>query len=196
MELDTILPGAIAVLIGFLLATSRDELKAYREQGRRDRAVLRAIREEIDANRGLLTNNQALVKQELKDLAATGARTVNPLDPVQSGFWDLVKRDLPRSIAEAEDSLPAVREAARLTGQVNQMIESRERFKATLAGIHGFTSGHGPGMPGLDELAAYDRLLETFQRELLEAIDRLDPVLEEAGRQRSVAGLRMLSRSN
>jgi len=171
-------------IFAFLLATGRDQYRLRRERDLRDRSVVAAIREEVRANRGLLENNQELLLRELK-LLVRHERLVNPLDPLGTGFWELVKLDPPLVLQGNADALSEVRRVARLSGQVNEMLRSRELYRTTsapdamkqagLASLTGDTE-----MGSTDKmLAGYDRLLVTFQGELLQAIEQLEPALEQ-----------------
>lgn len=119
MDSASILSGGAVAIFAFLLATGRDQYRLRRERDLRDRSVVAAIREEVRANRGLLENNQELLLRELK-LLVRHERLVNPLDPLGTGFWELVKLDPPLVLQANADALSEVRRVARLSGQVKR----------------------------------------------------------------------------
>jgi hypothetical protein len=160
----------LLVVLGAVLATGYDQWKSWRDQRRRDASVLDAIRAEVAASRDVVKNNQALIATELKNLKL-GIRMVNPPDPLLTDFWDLVKLDPPRSLASREHGLAKVREVARLTGQVNQMLRSRE-----ITWAMAFLPMSG-GSPILDALEKLDELISTWQGKLLDALEALEPEL-------------------
>jgi hypothetical protein len=114
-------------LLGFVLAMAWDLYKERRERGRRDDAVLFAPKAEIDSIAATVKNNQALVRRELGILP--GQHLINPLDPIEGGFWDVVKLNPPQVFLADEATLSQVRDVARRTDQVNEMLRSRETFR-------------------------------------------------------------------
>jgi hypothetical protein len=163
---DPVISGGVVAVFSFAIARGWDVLGTRRDRWTREKAVLLAIREEIRANRERAVNNQQLVMKELA-LLKQDRRLINPFDPLGEGFWELVRLDPPRSLAEGQ-GLVYARRVARLTTQVNEMIRSRERFRAPNQALQGLNSF----------LQKYDELIQRFQGELLEAIDALDPLLE------------------
>jgi hypothetical protein len=164
--------GAIAVF-AFLLAIVWDVLKSERERGRRDRAVIAASDAEISTLSVMVLNNRNLVLMELNLLRkGKAAGLTNPLDPIPSGFWDLVKLDPPQALLRDEETLAKIRDISRRTDQVTEMIRSREAFRTT-----------NRSLPSYDkELRQYDELLETFLGELLNALNALHPLIKGAAK--------------
>src|SRR4051812_25403465 len=95
--MDPVVGGGIVAVGAFALATARDELTRRRDRRRQERSVLTAILEEIAANKQTATNNRELVRHEL-NLLDEGQRLLNPLDPLELGFWDLVKINPPEAL--------------------------------------------------------------------------------------------------
>lgn len=119
--------GVIATVIGFILTMVWDIVKFNRESKRREETVLSAVREELVSNMSILEDNVQLL---LKDLEVIGDKksVVAPLTLLQSGFWDLVKINLPRKLTKV-DTLVEIRKVAQLTEQVNEQIRSRENYR-------------------------------------------------------------------
>lgn len=179
--MDSVVSGGVVAMGAFVLATLRSTWEARSERQRRDRSVLSAIAEEIEANRLTATNNRELIRTELKVLEG-GERIVNPLDPLETGFWELVKVSPPRDFARDATALASVRRVARLTAQVNEMQRSRERFRVAGPLLQ---RGNQAGLPEwVAEMRGYDGLIERFLGELLEALDQLEPAIR-AWRQHS-----------
>ena len=174
MSGGAVISGGAVAIFAFALASGRDSYRAWRQRQRHDDAVLAAIREEIAANRRALENNQNLLDEELK-LIPQGNRLVNPLDPLEAGFWDLVKLNPPRRLETEDWTLSHVREVARLTAQVNEMLRSRENFRVLSPSLT-MTTGIGQAA-WAQPLEGYDKLVKQFQGELLTAIDALESAL-------------------
>jgi hypothetical protein len=105
----------------------------------------------------------------------TNRRVLNPLDPLETGFWELVKIDPPQALLLDAEALANVREVARLVGQVNQMVNSREVFRVSSPLL---TMRAADGTPSWAEpLRGYDRLLDRFLGELLDALHRVQPAV-------------------
>lgn len=161
--------GAALVLFGFVLAMCWDVYKGRREAARRDNALLYAAVAEVEAVKGTVLNDLNIVNSELK-LLPSGHRLLNPLDPVEGGFWDAVKYNPPRALVRDERTLARVRDVARRTDQVNEMIRSREAFRVA-----------NPALSTMnDVLTDYDKLIARWLSELAEALNVLQPALEEA----------------
>lgn len=159
---QTLATGGAVAGFGFALAMAWDLLKSRREEGRREKALLVAAREEIAAICGTVQNNQNLVVSELS-LLDQGKHLINPLDPVEGGFWDIVKLNPPPALVRKLGTLAKIREVSRLTAQVNEMIRSREAFRISNLALQGFD----------ERLRKYDELLQRFQGELVVALDEL-----------------------
>lgn len=168
--------GAVAVG-AFLLATAREEYNRNRERRQKDSAVLGAIVEEVAANLSTASNNRELVRTELESLDREGKKILNPLDPLELGFWDLVKLQPPAGLVRDKAAFASVREVARLAAQVNQMLQSREAFR--IASTSGPTFQNTRGMATWTfTLRAYDELLVTFLDELIDALNKLQPAVK------------------
>jgi hypothetical protein len=87
-----VLTGGLIAIFAFVLAMGWDIWKTWRDRRRRDRAVLQASLAEVEAIRATVQNNQNLVEHEPETLPQ---HLINPLDPFESGFWELVRLDPP-----------------------------------------------------------------------------------------------------
>jgi hypothetical protein len=160
--------GAVAlVVLGFALAEIGALLRGWLGSRKRDKALVRAARDEVSSLIAVVQNNQALVQRELGLLAQQQPQhLVNPLDPIPTGFWEAVRWNPPRQLAKG-NALSQTRDVARRTQLVNSIIESRETFRMNnmaLSGLH-------------QTLQSYDQLLQQFQGELLTALQELEPLL-------------------
>lgn len=174
MSEELIAGGAIA-LVSFALATAYGEYGRARDRRQRDRAVLTAISEEVSANLQSAENTLSLVQDELK-LLDDGRRSLNPLDPLETGFWELVKLDPPQGLLRDTAALADVRKVARLTSQINTMLDSRERFRATIPSMAALRDASGQS-PAIEMLRGYDKLIETWLLQLIVALDRVKPAI-------------------
>lgn len=169
---QSILSGGIVAMFAFSLAMAWDVLRSRREQKQRDDAVLTFAKTEIDALLGIVQNNQKLVERELQLLRNKNKLLQNPLDTVDSGFWDIVKVQTPQVLLRDAETLSKIRDVSRRTDQVAQMIRSRESFRAANQALSSFA----------EQMMKYDQLLQTFQPELIEALKGLKALLEAAER--------------
>ncbi len=169
-------PTLIGVALGFVLAVGWEMVRNALTRARRDAAVLEAAIAEIDAARATAANNQQLARDDMSVVKSKGDDIVNPLDPVEGGFWDVIKYDPPRGLTVDPAALARVRDVARRTDQVNEMIRAREAFKSSQAKPADFQTG--------DRLVAYDALIDMFSAQLIEKLDALKPAVEAAQQRR------------
>jgi hypothetical protein len=161
-----LLTGVGAAVVGFALSQVAVALRDRAQRRKRDRTVLTSLDEEVRANRQSAENTENLVQTEINNLQTGGPALLNPFDPLETGAWELLVSNLPDSVATNEDLLGKLREYKRLTYQVNEMIRSRERWR------HSFHKA-------ISDLQGYDGLIQTFLGELLNAINALEPQLNE-----------------
>ncbi len=166
--MTAVLAGGLVALFAFALATARDWLKDRRTRQRREQAVLRALQGEIASLRPGAENDLALVQHELQQLLPGKRALLNPLNPLGTSFLDLVRIDPPAALIAHEDALPQLRDVARRAQQVDEMIRAREAFRAANQALSGL----------YDTLEKYDALIERWLSELLEALGRLERLLD------------------
>lgn len=156
---------------GFALAAARDEYRRWRDVKKRDQAVLAAMSEEIAATRASALHDRGLVRDELQWLV-NNEQVLKPLTPLGTGLWDLVKADPPSAIAIDQDALTSARKVARLVGQVNATMASRETLRTTSPLLNmQAKSGRPMWVPRLE---TYDSLLESLFSDLLDVLEKLD----------------------
>ncbi len=175
MSWETLLSGGGLTLFGFLLAMGWDLLKTERGNRQREKSLFQAALAEVTAVSATVTNNQIYVRKELDLLSQqTPQHLINPLDPVPGGFWDVVKLNPPRTFVRDPETLTKVRDVARRTDQINEIIRSRETFRVgNLLAISTVSNADGI-------LRSYDEHLERFQDELLGALATLQDALVSA----------------
>jgi hypothetical protein len=78
----------------------------------------------------------------------------------------VVKLDPPNSLLEGK-ALTLIRDISRRTGQVNEMMRSREMFRASNQAISGYAQ----------QLEGYDLLIQKWLDELFPVLDELEPLL-------------------
>jgi hypothetical protein len=153
---DNVISGAI---LAFLLALAWDMVKYRRDIGHRDRSKVAAIRTELEMNLKVVEHNQRQVIEEIEKLTHR-KRLLNPLEPLETSFWTLVKLNPPRAVVASRDLQENLQQVARLTFKVQDTIHSRETFR---------TANHeAPSFYVM--LDGYDKLLQRFQGELIEAV--------------------------
>jgi hypothetical protein len=156
---------------GFALATARDEYRRWRDVKKHDQAVLAAMAEEITATRRSALHDRGLVRDELRSLA-NNEQVLSPLTPLGTGLWDLAKADPPSGIAIDQDALTSTRKVARLVGQINATMASRETFRSTSPLLN--MQGPSARPMWVPRLETYDSLLESLFSELVGVLDKLD----------------------
>lgn len=171
---NTALTGALMATVGFLVAMGREAQQRRAEQRQQDKNTIGAIRDEIEINRELVRSHRHLIEQEL-DLLDNGQRLVNPLDPLATGFWDIVKFNPPSNMPG--ETLALSRDVARLTVQVNEILRSRELFRVAspLLTMDAFGDDGRTELAWVGPLRGYDDLLWRFLGELGESMRLLGP---------------------
>jgi len=123
---------------------------------------------ELVANTPVVEKNQKDVAEELNRLKK-GEWLLNPLEPLESGFWNLAKLNLPKSMDVNDGSLGDLQRVARLTFKVNEAIRSREAFRVTNQESPTFNI----------KLEGYDQFLHRLQAELLDAITDANRIIPD-----------------
>lgn len=152
--------GVIAVIIGLILTMLWDNFKFKRESKQREEKVLSAVKEELVSNLDILQYNQVLLQTDIK-IIDENKSVIAPLNLLQSGFWDLVKINLPQKLTKG-DTLVKIRKAAQLTDQINEQIRSRENHRINN-----------------QAMTNYNRRMKLYDETLLESIEVLLKSLEE-----------------
>ncbi|MGB2936938.1 MAG: hypothetical protein WBD05_01870, partial [Phycisphaerae bacterium] len=134
-----------------------DQHKWNRDIKERERAVLKAIGEDIEENVSLLRQNETILAGELNILAQKKSM-VFPLRVLKEGFWDLAKVNLPRKLVENPQGIQRLRDVSQFTSRYNEVLRARENWQVN--------------NQALDN---YGRRLEYYDKELL----RLQGLLQE-----------------
>ena len=153
--------GVIATIIGFILTMLWDIYKSIRETKEREGRVLLAIKEDLNSNIVILSDNFDLISKELEYIKS-GTSLVNPLVPLKTGFWELVKIYLPKKLVK-EDILIKIRDIVRNSEHINEMIQSRENFRIHNMALTNFGA----------QLKKYDGIILEQMQNILDLIDQL-----------------------
>lgn len=153
------LSGVIATIIGFIFTIIWDIYKYRRDIGSRDNTILTAIGEELRSNYEISTLNKNILLEEIKVLDENKS-VVTPLCFLQSGFWELVKVNLPSALAKG-DSLLKIRKMAQSTNEINEVIRSRENYRVHNGAMSNYSS----------RLKIYDQILLQHFNELNKLYD-------------------------
>ncbi len=129
--------GAFATVFGFLLTVLWEVIKSNRDSKQKDKAILLAIEQDLIAGAELATRNIKLLNQELVGLE-TGLTLTIALERFYSGFWDLVKVNVPKQILNSENGLRNLRGIAAFMSEANATIDSREQYKITNYNVHNY----------------------------------------------------------
>jgi hypothetical protein len=167
---QSILSGGVVAIFAFGLAMTWDMVRFRRERRSRDLAIFTFTIAEIDALIGIAANNHKLVEHELLLLSKQNQSLLNPLDLIDSAFWNIIVTHTPHGLLTDPTALSKVRRVARLTDQVGQMIRSREGFRAANQALSSFN----------EQMTGYDKLLQKFLPELVKSLKELRGTLESA----------------
>lgn len=171
MDWSSLLTGGAIALLSFALGAGLTAWFRRRDAQLHGWLVLRATAEALSANHATAVNDLNLVRTDLAGLAdPLPATFLNPLDVLDVGFWEQLRGNLPEELLADLPTVDHLRTCARLTAQVNQMVQSRETFRHS-------DPLWAPGDPDpnlhsrwLEGLRQYDRLLEEFLGQLIDAL--------------------------
>lgn len=130
--------GVIATVLGCFLTFAWEVYKSRRDIRDRDEIIMRALNEEIGENNKLVARNMAYIRQELAVLSDNKS-VVDPLVPLKTGFWDIVKINLPRALLSG-GRLLKLRNIALLAETTNEQIRSRENYRINNGSMSNFSS--------------------------------------------------------
>jgi hypothetical protein len=119
--------GVAATILGFVLTILWDINKAKRESIEKDKAVIKAINEELLSNKKCLEQNLERLQTEL-DILNKGKNIVQPLFILKTGFWELAKVQFPRTLLRG-NRLVSLRSIVFYAEQANEEIRSRENYR-------------------------------------------------------------------
>jgi len=131
--------GVIATLIGFALTLIWDIYKSRRDKEQKDGAILRAMKHEFEENLEISKYNKSLLEEELK-IIDQKKEIVPPLLLLKSGFWDLLKINLPAILLKQENVLKKIRDISLLASHINGGISSRQNYKNSSSMMSNYSS--------------------------------------------------------
>jgi hypothetical protein len=149
----------VGIITGLLLAVLWDIFKNRRDVKRKEKMTLSAIREEISHNLVTLQSNKDILKEEL-DTIFEEHNVIETLTPLQSGFEDLLKINVPESIKG--DTLIKLRHIFHPIASINKQIASREEYKDSE-----------------QEVSVFYRRIKKYDESILKGSDRLLDALQE-----------------
>lgn len=126
--LSGFISGVAATLVGFLCTILWDVYKYRRDVSERDKSILKVVQHDLEENRQLATENKAMLKQELEVLDKR-KELVPPLLLMKTGFWDLLKANLPKKLIKNTDLLERIQALSLLASHINEEIRSRQNYK-------------------------------------------------------------------
>jgi hypothetical protein len=164
-----LISGALATLLGFAFTMVWDVWKGMREESKRSKAILRALKTEFEVNLDISAVNTELLDSELK-LLGEGKHLIPALVPFKHGFWDLLKSNIPDKVLHDTESLTKFREVALVVSRLNEGIRSRQTYKDTSGAMGNFNA----------RLKSSDALLISGVKQLTEvtkaALERLHTI--------------------
>ena len=121
--------GVAATLVGFVLTMLWDIYKYRRDIAQRDESVVRVVRHDLEENRQLATENKSMLVQELEGIDKKKGLLVRPLLLMKTGFWDLLKANLPKPFVRNGELLEGIQSLSLLCAHINEEIRSRQNYK-------------------------------------------------------------------
>jgi len=146
--------GIVATIIGFIFTMIWDIYKFKRDQKNRENNLVSAFKRELNDNLEFLQYNKDLLSMELEAIE-NDKYIIIPLIMLQNDFWELMKINLPRVLAE-EDILVKVKKVVRSIIQLNEQIKSREDYRINNQGYTNYKS----------RMRAYDERIIIITKEL------------------------------
>ncbi len=131
--------GVVATSIGFGLAVLWDVYKWNRDTGARDVAVMSALNDDLEANLSLIEMNESILLAEMEVLKEKKS-VVRPLQTLREGFWDVAKFNLPKKLVENANALKTLKDISKETSYTNEVIRSRESWRANNSAMSNFES--------------------------------------------------------
>jgi len=169
--------GLVCVLFGVLLTIGLtigwDKYKSANELRDRKMSVLSLVQEDLLANETICTQNLKLLQAEELSLKEEPPRYLQgPLATLRTDFWNVFAFSMPRSIQANMKMTKALRELSFEIGRLNELIDSRERFRIS-------------ALPHVDDrsrcswLATYDRCIRDRTETSLHIIKRIQAQVNE-----------------
>ena len=133
-----VISGSAATLVGFGFTMAWDLWKIRHEDKRRGRAILRAVKHELEENGEIANANLKLLNEESAYLSKREHLLVL-LQPFKPGVWDLLKANLPDELLAQTDLLVELRDMSFGVSHLNEGIASRQTFKDTSGAMSNFS---------------------------------------------------------
>jgi hypothetical protein len=161
------------VLLGFLLAMGWDMYRSHNELRDRKMSVLSLVQEDLLANESICTQNLARLQVEEPGLKEEPPRYLQaPLATLRTDFWNVFAFSMPRSIQANMKMTKALRELSWEIGRLNELIDSRERFRIS-------TLPHIDDETRCNWLATYNRYICNGTVTSLNIIKRIQAQMNE-----------------
>jgi hypothetical protein len=131
--------GVAATIVGFLFTVLWDVYKYRRDVSERDRQILKVVQHDLEENRQLVTENKSMLQQELK-IIDQKKELVPPLLLLKTGFWDLLKANLPKRLVKNTELLERLQALSLLANHINEEIRSRQNYKNASSAMSNYNS--------------------------------------------------------
>jgi hypothetical protein len=131
-----VIATCLGTLLGFVLAMAWDTWKHHRDRSAKDKAILDALRLEIESNLQILERNYALVQKELEIVDTRSL--VRPLVPLHESMWQILSITMPNKIIKTPNLLNVVRIAYHQIRDVSEIVSSRESYRLSNESMSNF----------------------------------------------------------
>ena len=153
--------GMIGVFVGTLLTICWDLYKTNVADERTRIVLLMAIKNDLVINTQIIPRNQIFLKTEIAKLRTTGEKVVDPLLPLKSGFFELLKINSVSCFSKKPDVLLKLRDLEINIDYFNTTIQNREHYGINQVNYQ-------------KQLIIYDEILMRLSKDLITDIGDLN----------------------
>ncbi|KKP98928.1 MAG: hypothetical protein US71_C0001G0095 [Parcubacteria group bacterium GW2011_GWD2_38_12] len=144
--------GVGATVFGFVLTM----LWEWRKSIKQERAIIDALKQELQTNKETLESNLAYINQEL-GIIDQGKSLVIPLNLLNGDFSDLLFISIPKKLKKDTNILMEIRKISRLSKENNETIKSRETYRVNNGAMSNYNS----------RMKIYGQILQTQTNQLV-----------------------------
>ncbi len=154
--------GVFATLLGFALTISWDLIIRSRDKTKKDNAVLKILKQEVQNNIDMLRSNQTILSDEIESIK-TKSYYVTPLMPLQESMWQIISLNMPKKIINNVEILELLRVSLQDVRNVIEVMNSRENYRISNTSMTNYNN----------RMKIYDETLASATPEVIEKLEIL-----------------------
>ena len=131
--------GVAATIVGFVFTMIWDLYKYRRDTNQREKSIIDITRHEIEENRQASVENISLLDGELEILDKK-KEIVRPLLLLKTGFWDLLKGNIPKQFLTNVKLIEKIQSLSLLASHINEQVRSRQNYKNSNSAMSDYNS--------------------------------------------------------